>query len=244
MKAVNIWWDVGDEVDAYEKIPTEIELPDGMVDMERISDHLTELTGFCHFGFELEGDGTMKNNGDTTAILHGNFSIRTHKKAFINYLEVVISPEGVVEYAVPSHQLKLMNILIHQRGCTREELERTVPEEFYFDMIGWLTMESGYIAVWNDHFEGKPTPEQSKMLRRLAANGLYHGACSQKQTTWYCVVTTVFDDGKVVANIVDAVERREKPEAVNQSLQDKDIYVEWFDSIYAARKAIQAARKA
>ncbi len=244
MKAVNICWDVGDEVDVYEKLPTEIELPDGMNDVERISDYLTDLTGFCHAGFELAEDRTMKKNVDTTAILHGKFSIRTHKEIFTNYLEVVISPEGVVEYAVPSHQLKLMNILINQTGCTREELEYSVPKEFYFDMIGWLTMESGYIAVWNDHFEGTPTPAQSKMLKRLAANGLYHGTCFRKQTTWYCVVTTVFDDGKVVANIADAVERREKPEAVNQSLQDKDIYVEWFDSIYAARKAIQAARKA
>lgn len=186
----------------------------------------------------------MKNNVDTTAILHGKFSIRTHKEAFTNYLEVVISPDGVVEYAVPSHQLKLMRILMEQRGCTREELENAVPREFYVDMLGWLTMESGYIAVWNDYFEGKPTPAQSKMLKRLAANGLYHGVCFPKATTWYCVMTTVFDDGKVVSNIVDTIEGRDKPEAVNQSLRDKDIYVDWFDSIYAAKKAVQEAQGA
>lgn len=185
----------------------------------------------------------MKNSVDTTAILHGKFSIRTHKEAFTNYLEVVISPEGVVEYAVPSHQLKLMRILMEQRNCTREELENSVPREFYFDMMSWLTKESGYIAVWNDCFEGKPTPAQSKMLKRLAANGLYHGTCFSKPTTWYCVVTTVFDNGEVVSNIADTIERGDKPEAVNQSLRDKDVYVDWFDSIYAARKAIQDAKR-
>lgn len=34
-------------------IPKEIRIPDGMVDDEEISDHLSDETGFCHAGFKL-----------------------------------------------------------------------------------------------------------------------------------------------------------------------------------------------
>lgn len=61
MKATNIEWDIDLEEDENEEevmaelnLPTEIELPDGMEDEDDISDYISELTGFCHYGFELE----------------------------------------------------------------------------------------------------------------------------------------------------------------------------------------------
>ena len=52
MKAVNIQWDTdGVDVD----LPSEIEIPSGMVDDDEISDYLTNKTGYCHFGYELGG---------------------------------------------------------------------------------------------------------------------------------------------------------------------------------------------
>lgn len=61
MKATNIEWDVDFEEDENEEelmaelnLPTEIELPDGMEDEDDISDYISELTGFCHYGFDLE----------------------------------------------------------------------------------------------------------------------------------------------------------------------------------------------
>lgn len=53
MKAVNIQWDVDDPRD-LENLPTEIELPEGMNDEDEISDYISDVTGFCHYGFELE----------------------------------------------------------------------------------------------------------------------------------------------------------------------------------------------
>lgn len=35
-------------------LPTEIEIPAGMTDPDEISDFLSDVTGFCHKGFELE----------------------------------------------------------------------------------------------------------------------------------------------------------------------------------------------
>lgn len=52
MKAFNIIWDVDNEKD-LENLPAEIEIPDGMTNEEEISDYLSDLTGFCHKGFEL-----------------------------------------------------------------------------------------------------------------------------------------------------------------------------------------------
>lgn len=53
MKAINIIWDVDYEED-LENLPTEIDIPNGIIDDEEISDYITDKTGFCHRGFELE----------------------------------------------------------------------------------------------------------------------------------------------------------------------------------------------
>lgn len=53
MKATNIIWDVDCE-EELESLPTEIEIPDTIDCEEDISDYLSDVTGFCHKGFELE----------------------------------------------------------------------------------------------------------------------------------------------------------------------------------------------
>ena len=52
MKATNIEWDVDYQED-LEDLPTEIEIPEGMEDEEEISDYLSDVTGFCHKGYQL-----------------------------------------------------------------------------------------------------------------------------------------------------------------------------------------------
>lgn len=56
MKAINIQWDV-DCKEELESLPTEIEIPSSMESdggyEEEISDYISDITGFCHFGFEL-----------------------------------------------------------------------------------------------------------------------------------------------------------------------------------------------
>ena len=53
MRAVNIEWDVdfGDDV----SLPNEIDIPEYIIDEDEISDYLSDLTGYCHKGFELRG---------------------------------------------------------------------------------------------------------------------------------------------------------------------------------------------
>ncbi len=60
MKATNIEWDVSDNdmtdeemQDTLEILPKEIDIPDG-IDEDAVSDYLSELTGFCVFGYVLD----------------------------------------------------------------------------------------------------------------------------------------------------------------------------------------------
>ena len=53
MKAINIVWDV-DYEEELEDLPDEIEIPEGMVDVDEIGDYISDVTGFCHYGFTLK----------------------------------------------------------------------------------------------------------------------------------------------------------------------------------------------
>ena len=54
MKAINIKWDVDFEED-LEMLPTEIEIPDYIEedDYDAIDDYLSNVTDYCHNGYEL-----------------------------------------------------------------------------------------------------------------------------------------------------------------------------------------------
>lgn len=53
MKAINIKWDTDGDMELFNELPTEMEIPKGMIDEEEISDYLTDETGFCNEGFEI-----------------------------------------------------------------------------------------------------------------------------------------------------------------------------------------------
>ena len=52
MKAYNIVWDA--ESDVLPTPPTEVEIPEGITEITEVSDYLSNLTGYCHFGFCLD----------------------------------------------------------------------------------------------------------------------------------------------------------------------------------------------
>lgn len=54
MEAVNIKWDTDEDMALLENLPKEIEIPEDIEDEDEISDYITDETGFCHFGFEIE----------------------------------------------------------------------------------------------------------------------------------------------------------------------------------------------
>lgn len=121
----------------------------------------------------------ISNAANAQTVLKGAFDINLHKSTFINYLEVVISPDGTVEYAVPSHVEKLLSIYMRQNHITdREEaislLER---ESLLIGYVECLTKQTGYISVWNNSYiAGRElTRKQFNALKTLRLHGLYRG---------------------------------------------------------------------
>lgn len=55
--AVNIKWDTdGEKID----LPNKIEIPKDLIDVDAISDYITDQTGFCHAGFDIVLDRTNR----------------------------------------------------------------------------------------------------------------------------------------------------------------------------------------
>jgi len=111
--------------------------------------------------------------------LYSQFDIEQHKKHYVNYLEIVIFPDGHVEYAVPSHQEKLIAVCCEKLRISRDELNEMCPKEYYFDFLVWLCNISECVSVWNE-FIRKPdnipmTHAQISTLRKLKSEGLYNG---------------------------------------------------------------------
>lgn len=112
---------------------------------------------------------------DTQKILRGKFDVETHKEAFVNYLEVVIREDGTVEYAVPSHQEKLIKIAMEKLGVTRQQLYDMCPPEYTFDVCKWLCKITNCVSVWNEFYIGELNDVQRWALQNLKYHKLYGG---------------------------------------------------------------------
>lgn len=108
-------------------------------------------------------------------VLREPFNIETHKKTFINYLEVVIMEDGTIVYATPSHQEKLIALATQKLKVSREQLNDLCPIKYYFDFMNWLCQISGCVSLWNTHMVGKANEQQRKAIEQLIKEGLYHG---------------------------------------------------------------------
>ena len=107
----------------------------------------------------------MMNN-----FLHGPQSINTfiefHNTHHINYCEVIIHPNGDIEYCIPSHQETLLRMC----NISKEEFRKRI---FSCDEIMIeLCNESGCVAVWYDLYvnPNNMTTEQFDSLTLLQKN--------------------------------------------------------------------------
>jgi len=105
------------------------------------------------------------------------FSIERHKKTFVNYLEAVIDVNGIVHYAIPSHERALCNMICMKKGLTLDQLiELAKASGGLYDWINWLMDESECICVYTQGYAYPrhtiPSPEQKKTLSELIEAGL------------------------------------------------------------------------
>lgn len=111
--------------------------------------------------------------------LYCKFDIEKHKQTYIHYLEVVMFPDGHIEYAVPSHQEKLIAIACDKLQVSRETLFSMCPKDYYFDVLVWLCNLTGCVSIWTNGITKSDkiplTMEQEQMLLTLKDNGLLEG---------------------------------------------------------------------
>ena len=62
--------------------------------------------------------------------------------------------------------------------------------------------------------------------------------------TWYCVTTAYYDNGKTTAAITGITEAERKPEDYSISSRDRDVYLDWYETLAEAEKAVRDARRA
>ena len=156
-------------------------------------------------------------------VLHSPFDIETHKQTFVSYLEVVISPEGTVEYAVPSHTDKLIEILAKQKGIENfDEAKRyafnTAINNGYCTSIDFLTGVTGYISVWFKGYiaEDPPTKAQLNKLKELFDNGVYAGP------TWDTVTPKREELERIIKDLIRLAKERDDENVCKTSADDNE----------------------
>lgn len=97
--------------------------------------------------------------------VYSKFDIDKHSKHFINYLEVIIDSEGVIHYAVPSHQMFMENLIKKKYG--EERFYEMIKEVEALDYLNWLCKITNCISVWDNFYYGKPNDKQIKSLTKL-----------------------------------------------------------------------------
>lgn len=61
---------------------------------------------------------------------------------------------------------------------------------------------------------------------------------------YYAVCNSYYNNGKVVANLVDVIEAEEKPEDTYKETKRCDVYVNWFESYDEAMNFIKECKVA
>lgn len=104
--------------------------------------------------------------------VHSTFDIEKHRQTFIDYFEAVLMADGTVQYAVPSHQEKLIKIGSEQYGKSRDDFIEMCPPEAYCDYMEWLCDTTGCVAMWNRFVIGKPNQFQIDKINELIDAGI------------------------------------------------------------------------
>lgn len=94
---------------------------------------------------------------------YSEFDAEMHAQTYIDYLEVVITNDGVIHYAHPSHTIFVENLLKQKFG--EEKFKQLIEQpEAYNDYGLWLCRTADVIMVWNNFYRGTPNKKQIKSL--------------------------------------------------------------------------------
>lgn len=96
------------------------------------------------------------------------FDYETHTKNFVNYLEVIIFKDGHIEYAVPSHQMKLIDIYCKEKNISKDKLYEIIP--LSDSPVSWIIHNTGLISVWYDFIMYSTITEEQKVALQKLIN--------------------------------------------------------------------------
>ena len=113
----------------------------------------------------------MTKDEDQNKILHSPFDYETHSKTFIQYCETVIYPDGLIEYSIPSHQEKIIEIYGKKHGISIDGVR-----SLFWNDYTWMDKildDIGVVLVWYDYLEYRKslTEEQEKAINKLIEYG-------------------------------------------------------------------------
>lgn len=105
------------------------------------------------------------------------FELNKHIAKYVNYLEVIIDEEGIVHYATPSHQEKLISMACDKLNISREQLNDMCPKEYYTDFTNWLAYLVNAVVVYTDFYTCMQPLNSSQFLTlcQLKDSGVYAG---------------------------------------------------------------------
>ena len=106
--------------------------------------------------------------------MYSEFNLEKHLETFVDYFEAIILPDGKIEYAIPSHQEKLIALAMKKRDMSREEYLNSVPEEYYANFLYYLLLDTGCISVWSCGYAAAEniTEKQKEVLKVLILIGI------------------------------------------------------------------------
>lgn len=117
--------------------------------------------------------GLNVNFSKEQEVLHSDFDLQTHVKTFVYYCEVIMWPDGKVEYAIPSHVEKLIAVYADKKGMTVSETKDMLRKETCYPYYRRIMDELSIMFVWYDSVFStkKPTKDQLKMLSDMLLAG-------------------------------------------------------------------------
>lgn len=95
-------------------------------------------------------------------LLYKPFNAEMHKDNFICYCEVIIHKDGLIEYAVPSHQEKLIQIYADKHLMSRDNAMDFLRQQ-QEDPIDLMMCDTGCIYIWYDHMHNATNLTDAQM---------------------------------------------------------------------------------
>lgn len=115
-----------------------------------------------------------------SSVLYKPFDFNEHLKAFGDtYLEAVVLEDGTIEYAIPSHEQKLVRVIMQKTGKTRDQVIWDCSDDDKLNWQEYLERESGCISLWTNFYLGTANEKQLEAIQKLKDHKIVHDDYAQ-----------------------------------------------------------------